>query len=379
MFRRCLLLAAILAFDVVPVWAATPSAVTPLPMPLTRRLGCCPVSTTQPAAVLIAPKAGAPSTQPSAPVAAPLSLPHKAGMIRLSGGHVTMGVSDPSVGYPEEEGPPVTVSIKPFWIDEYDVTNRQFKKFVDATGYMTIAQRKPDPKDFPNVPATALVAGSVVFESPKLADLQGNVGQWWHFQAGADWQHPEGPGSSIRNRMDNPVVQVSLYDALAYAKWACKKLPTEPQWEYAARGGLVGKTYVWGNTYKPNGKLMANTWQGQFPVQNTAQDGYAGTSPVGSFPPNRYGLYDMAGNVWQWTTTWYRPGHNPVEPTRAQSYDPQQPGAPERVIKGGSFLCAPNYCHRYRPAARSRTTPDTGLANLGFRCVRDVKAADSQS
>ena len=317
----------------------------------------------------LASAASPPSTEPAA-------LPHRDGMVRLPGGTVTIGNADPNLGYADEEGPTVETRVRPIWIDAKDVTNRQFKAFVNATHYVTIAEQKPDPKDFPGVPADALVAGSVVFTPPGAADLKGDIAQWWKFTPGASWQHPGGPGSTIEGRMDHPVVQVAFDDAVAYAKWAGKRLPTEVEWEYAARGGLVDKTFVWGDVFSPGGKFMANTWDGDFPVHNTKADGFAGTSPVGSFPPNGFGLYDMAGNVWQWTTTWYRPGHDPLEPTQQQSYDPDEPGVAKRVIKGGSFLCAANYCKRYRPAARSRTTPDTGLSNVGFRCVRDVKPGE---
>lgn len=317
-----------------------------------------------PSASAIQSGAGGSSTPPT-----PADLPEEEGMILLPGGTFAMGNIDPKVGYPEEEGPVVEVEVGSFWIDKHEVTNRQFEAFVDKTGYVTVAERKPDPADYPGAPAHMLVPGSLVF-SP-----QAN-GQWWQWMPGASWRHPEGPESDLDGREDHPVVHVALEDVQAYAEWAGKRLPTEAEWEYAARGGLERKPYSWGEKFDPtarSGEPLANTWTGKFPTQNTAADGFVGTAPVGSFAPNGYGLYDTAGNVWEWTTTWFRPGHAILEPTQEQSFDPQEPGMAKRVLKGGSFLCAPNYCARYRPAARSKTTPDSGMSHLGFRLVRDAE------
>ena len=320
-------------------------------------------------------KADAPATRPVVPVAV-ADLPSHDGMVRVPGGTFKMGNESPAEGYPEEEGPVVTVTVPPLWVDAHEVTNRQFAEFVDATKYVTVAERKPDPKDFPGVPEEMLVPGSLVFTAPEQADLRGSIAQWWAYVPGADWRHPEGPETNIQDRTDHPVVHVAYDDAEAYAKWAGKRLPNEAEWEHASRGGLEGKQFAWGDEFQPDGKPLANTWEGRFPDDNSLADGFFRTAPAGTYPPNGYGLYDTAGNVWEWTTTWFRPGHVPVEPTKEQSFDPAEPGAAKRVMKGGSFLCAPNYCHRYRPAARSRTTPDSGLSNLGFRCVKDVEADD---
>ncbi|MBS0445658.1 MAG: formylglycine-generating enzyme family protein [Proteobacteria bacterium] len=291
--------------------------------------------------------------------------PH-AGMVRLAGGRYTMGSDD----HYAEEALTHEVRVDGFWIDRHDVTNAQFARFVAATGYRTVAERMPDLQRHPDLPDAMRVPGSVVFVMPE----GGHAGHW-RYSAGADWRHPQGPGSSIAGLANHPVVQVAYEDALAYAHWLGRELPTEAQWEYAARGGLEEQTYVWGNEYTPHGKAMANTWQGLFPVVNTATDGYAGTSPVGCYAANGYGLYDMAGNVWQWTSTWFSPGHgsravvNPVGPDELESYDPRQPGVPAKVIKGGSYLCAPNYCMRYRPAARQARETDSGTSHIGFRTV----------
>jgi len=295
------------------------------------------------------------------------------GMVWIPGGEFTMGQE----GLYPEEAPEHRVSVDGFWMAEHPVTNLQFAEFIEETGYETVAERAPDPADFPGVPPELLVPGSVVFVQPEAADPQGNISQWWQWMPGATWNKPEGPGSSIEDRMDHPVVHVAYEDAVAYVEWAGGQLPTEAQWERAARGGLEGKLYIWGNEFKPEGEHMANTWQGKFPVENTEEDGFAGSSPVKSFPPNGYGLYDMAGNVWEWTSTWYNLAyyrtadgkHNPQGPPREESHDPREPGTPKLVIRGGSFLCAPNYCYRYRPAARSAGDLDTGTSHQGFRLV----------
>jgi formylglycine-generating enzyme required for sulfatase activity len=300
-------------------------------------------------------------------------------MLYIPGGTFRMG-SDRH--YPEE-APAHQVGVDGFWMDRTPVTNRAFREFVKATGYVTFAETAPDPKDYPGAQPEMLRAGSLVFTPPgKPVDLR-NIANWWRFTFGADWRHPYGPKSSIGGLDDHPVVHVAYCDAVAYAAWAGKALPTEAEWEFAARGGLEGAIFTWGDDHFPDGKAMANSWQGEFPWQNLAVDGYERTSPVGSFPPNGYGLSDMAGNVWEWTVDWYTRQHpDPAEhaccvPTNPRvtspegSFNPGQPGEhiPRRVIKGGSHLCAPNYCLRYRPAARQPQMIDTSMSHLGFRCI----------
>ena len=288
------------------------------------------------------------------------------GMVRLPAGRFRMGDDE---RYPEE-GVAHDVTLDGFWIDRHDVTNAQFARFVAATGHVTVAEREPDPQLAAELPEFMRVSGSVVFEMP-----QGGKAGRWRYAAGANWRQPEGPGSSIDGRENHPVVHVAFEDALAYAKWLGRELPTEAQWEYAARGGLAAQPFVWGERFAPDGRQMANTWQGPFPLANTRDDGFLGTSPVGCFDANGYGLYDMAGNVWQWTTSWFRPEHlgdathNPTGPEEALALDPRQPDVPAKVIKGGSFLCAPNYCMRYRPAARQAREPSSGTAHIGFRTI----------
>lgn len=290
----------------------------------------------------------------------------RGGMVRLPAGTFTMG----SDRHYAEEMEPHEVTLDAFWIDRHDVTNAQFARFVAATGYRTVAERGRSEARFSGLPDAMRVPGSAVF----VRGADGQPGRW-RFVPGASWQQPEGPGSSIAGRANHPVVHIAYEDALAYARWLGRDLPTEAQWEYAARGGLEGKAYAWGDVFTPEGRAMANTWQGPFPVRNTGEDHHEGTSPVGCFSANGYGLYDMAGNVWQWTATWYRPGHpfeperNPAGPAERESVEPGQPGVPARVIKGGSHLCAPNYCMRYRPAARQPREPGMGTSHLGFRTV----------
>jgi sulfatase modifying factor 1 len=284
--------------------------------------------------------------------------------------------------YPEE-APSHRVSVDGFWIDRTPVTNRQFKQFVNATGHVTEAQIAPDPKDYPGALMEMLYAGSLVFSPlPRITDLT-DWSQWWTFLRGANWRHPYGPGSSIRGLDDHPVVHVSYSDAAAYARWAGKDLPSEAEWEFAARGGLEAEEYAWGDALVPGGKHMANIWQGNFPVQNLGEDGYERTSPVMAFPPNGYGLHDMIGNVWEWTSDWWSARHaadaanpcsipnNPRGGREDTSYDPRLPDIriPRKVLKGGSHLCAPNYCRRYRPAARHAEPVDTSTSHVGFRCV----------
>jgi formylglycine-generating enzyme required for sulfatase activity len=305
--------------------------------------------------------------------------PSYADMIRIPGGRFRMG-SDRH--YPEE-APVHRVTVDGFLIDRTPVTNRQFRDFVRATGHVTFAEKRPDPKDYPGAPPHMLYAGSLVFSPPDHpVDLR-DWSQWWTLLKGADWRHPSGSKSSINSLDNHPVVHVAYADALAYARWAGKDLPTEAEWEFAARGGLDGAEFAWGDEFTPDERQMANTWQGAFPFQNTAQDGFERTSPVTAFPPNGYGLYDMIGNVWEWTSDFYVPKHpadavkaccipeNPRGGREDQSYDPCQPDTPipRRVLKGGSHLCAPNYCRRYRPAARHPQPVDTSTSHVGFRCV----------
>ncbi len=304
--------------------------------------------------------------------------PHP-GMVWIPGGTFCMGSEN---FYPEER-PVHQVTVDGFWIDKYQVTNTQFARFVDETGYVTVAERPPDPEDFPGAPAENLVPGSLVFhKTSSPVDLR-YYEQWWDWVPGTWWREPEGPGSDIDHRKLHPVVHVAYEDATAYAAWAGKSLATEAGWEFAARGGLDGKNFTWGDEDFPNGKAMANSWQGQFPWQNLNLDRYEGTSPVGSFPANGYGLHDMAGNVWEWTDDWWTSGHPedvehacciPVNPRgggRDDSLDLGQLGTniPRKVLKGGSHLCAPNYCLRYRPAARHAQMVDTGTTHIGFRCI----------
>ncbi|MDQ6438162.1 formylglycine-generating enzyme family protein [Mesorhizobium sp. LHD-90] len=300
-------------------------------------------------------------------------------MVCIPGGTFRMG----SDRFYPEEAPVHTVTIDPFWMDRTPVTNRQFRDFVRATGHVTFAERAPYPKDYPGAQAHLLHPGSLVFVPPDLAVGTEDWSQWWEFRLGADWRHPYGPGSSLRGLFDHPVVHVAFDDAKAYAEWAGKELPTEAEWEFAARGGVDGAEYAWGDAFMPDGRPMANTWHGLFPNVNTKLDGFERTSPVGFFPPNGYGLSDMIGNVWEWTVDFYAPKHeadaakacciphNPFRTDPSKSFDPCQPHIriPRRVLKGGSHLCAPNYCQRYRPAARHAQAVDTSTTHIGFRCV----------
>jgi formylglycine-generating enzyme len=284
--------------------------------------------------------------------------------------------------YPEE-APAHRVTVDGFWMDRHPVTNSQFREFVRATGHVTFAEIAPDPKDYPGALPHLLFVGSLVFKKPDhQVDLR-NWAEWWTFLKGANWRHPYGPRSSITGLDNFPVVHVTFADALAYARWAGKDLPTEAEWEFAARGGLDGAEFAWGDEFTPGGRHRANTWQGEFPRQNLTEDGYQRTSPVTAFPPNGYDLYDMIGNVWEWTTDWYSTKHpadapkpccipeNPRGGAESGSYDPCQPQIkiPRKVLKGGSHLCAPNYCRRYRPAARHAQPIDTSTSHVGFRCI----------
>lgn len=292
-----------------------------------------------------------------------------AGMVWLPVGNFLMG----SDRHYREEGPPRRATVGGFWIDRTEVTNAQFAAFVAATGYKTVAERGLNPEDYPDLPPEALKPGSMVFvEPPKGSAAPMDITEWWRYVPGADWRHPEGPGSSIDGRENHPVVHIAYGDAEAYAKWLGRAMPTEAEWEYAARGGLDGKDFAWGDEQTPDGHWMANSWQGLFPYEDQKSDGFHGTAPVGCFPPNGYGLYDMIGNVWEWVSDWYETGHNFPD----NSVDPTGPpamtrtvGGPVRVIKGGSWLCAPNFCARYRPASRQPEEADLGAVHLGFRTV----------
>jgi formylglycine-generating enzyme required for sulfatase activity len=300
-------------------------------------------------------------------------------MVWVPGGEFMMGSDD---FYPEER-PVHPVSVDGFWMDEHPVTVAEFRRFVKATGYVTWAEVSPDPADYPGADQELLVPGSLVFSMTSGPVDLDDVRNWWAWVPGAQWRHPEGPQSTLHGRERHPVTHVAYRDAAAYAAWAGKEVPTEAEWERAARGGLGGKVFVWGDEFAPRGRMMANTWQGLFPWQNLEVDGFGGTSPVKSFPANGFGLFDMAGNVWEWTCDYFTPTHlaasphpcctpsNPRVTSPDQSYGLGVPGAdiPRRVTKGGSHLCAPNYCLRYRPAARQAEAVDTSTAHIGFRCV----------
>lgn len=311
------------------------------------------------------------------------------GMVWIPGGEFSMGMLDPTRSLcggkdPMPDARPIhRVYVDPFWMDATEVTNAQFAEFVKATGYVTVAERKPDPKEFPGVPLDALVPGSLVFTPTGRPVSLDDFTQWWRYQAGADWQHPEGPGSSIAGKDNYPVVHIAYEDANAFAKWAGKRLPTEAEWEFAARGGIAGKSYAWGNDLQPDGKWMANIFEGTFPAKDTGDDGFVGIAPVGQFPPNAYGLRDIAGNVWEWCSDWYRNDYypqlaaaggvarNPQGP--ADSFDPLEPQTPKRIHRGGSFLCTDQYCTRYMVGSRDKGDPNTSSNHLGFRCVRAAK------
>jgi formylglycine-generating enzyme required for sulfatase activity len=316
-------------------------------------------------------------------------VPRNLGVARPSSGHADMvWIRGATFGmgsdkHYAEEAPVHRVTVEAFWIDRTPVTNRQFREFVRATGHVTFAEIPPDAKDYPGALPHMLKAGSLVFDPPKHPVDLDNWSQWWTFKFGANWKRPYGPRSSLSGLNDHPVVHVAYSDALAYAKWARKELPTEAEWEFAARGGLDGAEFAWGDELTPGGKQMANTWQGAFPRENLELDGYERTSPVTAFPPNGYGIYDMIGNVWEWTSDWYSARREadaqkvcciPLNPRGGRedaSYDPCQPEIkiPRKVLKGGSHLCAPNYCRRYRPAARHPEPVDTSTSHVGFRCV----------
>ena len=324
------------------------------------------------------------STQPSGiHPADPPGPPPARDMTWIPGGTFRMGSAD---FYPEES-PVHQVTVDGLWMDDHPITVAEFRRFVKATGHVTLAEQPPDPADYPDADPNLLVPGSLVFHRTRGPVDLDDYANWWAWVPGAQWRHPEGPGSTLDGRDRHPVTHVAYDDARAYATWAGKELPTEAEWEFAARGGLDGATYAWGDEFAPKGRQMANTWQGEFPWQNLLLDKYERTSPVRSFPPNGYGLYDVAGNVWEWTTDYYTPKHpdevihaccgpsgprlNPRVTTPNASYNVGGPGEqfPRMVVKGGSHLCAPNYCHRYRPAARSPQTVETSMGHLGFRCI----------
>ena len=310
-------------------------------------------------------------------------------MVYIPGGKFILGSVD-SEAHPTE-GPAIDAEVSGFYMDEAEVTNAQFAAFVKATGYKTVSERPIDWKDFalqlppgtPRPPESLLQAGSLIFNpAPGVTDFY-NISQWWTWQVGANWRHPEGPDSDIIDKDNYPVVHIAFEDAQAYAKWVGKRLPTEAEWEYASRGGVGHNSFAWGKELTPEGEYLANFFQGTFPSHNTENDGYAGLAPVKMYSPNAFGLYDMIGNVWEWTNDWYRPDShklaslvsakgcfNPQGPN--SSYDPNEPLVPKRVIKGGSYLCSEEYCSNYRPSARMASAIDSGLQHLGFRCVKNI-------
>src|SRR6266576_1102998 len=314
--------------------------------------------------------------------------PAPARMVWIPGGEFSMGstVESESLcslpGVTRDALPVHRVYVDGFWMDATELTNEEFEKFVNATGYTTVAERIPTKEEFPGAPPENLVAGSTVFTPTKNKVALDNYYQWWRYQPGANWRHPEGPQSNIKGKEKYPVVQIAYDDAVAYAKWARKRLPTEAEWEFAGRGGLSGKLYSWGDEFRPNGKPMANTYQGKFPVKDTGADGFAGLAPVASFAPNGYGLYDVAGNAWEWVSDWYRPDYYaelaktgvPRNPKGPQSpNDPSEPGSKKRVQRGGSYLCTDQYCSRYMVGTRGKGEVSTASNHLGVRFVMDPK------
>jgi formylglycine-generating enzyme len=300
-------------------------------------------------------------------------------MLWIPGGSFLMGSND----FYTEERPVHEVMVAAFWMDKHPVTNSEFRQFVEATGHVTVAERPPDPEQYPGTDPAALVPGSLVFQKPPQRVSLRDSKAWWAYIPGTCWKYPRGPCISVSLRDDHPVTHVAYEDAAAYAAWAEKSLPSEAEWEFAARGGISQAIFVWGNEFAPGGRIMANTWQGEFPWQNLAAGNCEGTSPVGSFPPNGYGLYDMAGNVWEWTTSFFKPRHQlggltsccmprtPLVNSPGLSDTIEQPGGriTRRVVKSGSYLCARNYCYRYRPAARQGEAVDTSACHIGFRCI----------
>ncbi len=301
--------------------------------------------------------------------AAPEAAPDK-NMVWVPGGWFWMGNN----GFPDAQ-PEHLVYVDGFWLDRHEVTNAEYAKFVEATGYKTVAELPPNPEDFPGAPPEVLVPGSIVFSPPDEPVALDDHLQWWRYVPGANWRHPEGPESTIKGRENHPVVHISWNDAKAYADWAGKRLPTEAEWEFAARGGLDKQPYCWGDKLRPDGQWQVNIWQGRFPLQNTAGDGYRTTAPVEKYKPNGYGLYDMSGNVWEWCADWYRPDtylhttdKNPTGPQ--DSFDPAEPGIPKRVQRGGSFMCSDLYCIRYVLGSRGKGEPESAAGHIGFRCAK---------
>ena len=333
-----------------------------------------------------------PGFLPTAENRDPAPGPAPEGMVWIPGGEFSMGAQDPpdmndAVGMQAttDSRPVHRVFVDGFWMDETEVTNQQFAAFVKATGYVTVAERRPRAEDFPGAPPENLVAGSVVFAPPSQAVPLNDHFQWWSYAPGASWRHPLGPESSLEGKKRFPVVHVAYEDALAYAQWAGKRLPTEAEWEFAARGGLTGKVFPWGDEFRDGDRWMANSHQGHFPDHDTGADSFTGVAPVAQFPPNGYGLYDVGGNVWEWISDWYRPDYyallatagvvarNPTGP--ASAFDPDEPGEPKRVQRGGSFLCTDQYCSRYMVGTRGKGEVSTGTNHLGFRCVRGAATA----
>ena len=313
--------------------------------------------------------------------------PAPEGMVWIPGGEFSMGAKEPPdaqdlVGMQAttDSRPVHRVAVDGFWMDATEVTNAQFARFVAATGYVTVAERVPRQEDFPTAPPENLRAGAVVFSPPDHAVPLDDHFQWWSYVHGADWRHPQGPDSSIDGKENFPVVQIAYEDALAYAQWAGKRLPTEAEWEFAARGGLTGQLFPWGDEFRPGGQWMANSHQGHFPDHDSGDDHFIGVSPVAQFPANGYGLHDVGGNVWEWVSDWYRSDYyarlaaaggvarNPTGPE--DSFDPSEPGTPKRVHRGGSFLCTDEYCSRYAVGTRGKGESSTGTNHLGFRCVQ---------
>lgn len=338
------------------------------------------------------PNAGPAGFGPTIENKSPAPSPAPPGMVWIPGGEFSMGTDDPTplvCGGPDsmpDARPVHRVYVDGFWMDITEVTNAQFAEFVKATGYLTIAEIAPTKEEFPTAPPENLKAGSTVFTPTDKPVPLNNHYQWWRYEHGANWRHPDGPSSSIEGKDNYPVVHIAYPDAAAFCKWAGKRMPTEAEWEFAARGGHAGDVYSWGNELHPDGKFMANTYQGTFPMKDTGEDGFAGIAPVKQFQPNSYGLYDVAGNVWEWCSDWYRPDtyarqiaaagganaviKNPKGPT--SPYDPAEPGEKKRVHKGGSFLCTDQYCTRYMVGTRGKGEEKTGSNHVGFRCVKDA-------